>query len=103
MSQHTSVHTKQEFIKMLQDNMKDDEVVLWTQNATVFEYKKRANLKTVTFGFSGDAFESKTGVGEVLRSSGMGIIFCNRDLLSKEAKDLVPEKSKRKKNEHNKK
>lgn len=72
MSQHTGVHTKEEFIKMLQDGLKEDEVIVWTQNAIIHEYKKKLNLKNITFGLSADAFESKNGIGDLMRSSSMG-------------------------------
>ena len=98
MSQNTNVHTKKEFLEMLDKSIGDDQVVMWTQNANTIELKKKLNEKRVTVGFAADAFESQDGVGDLMRLRGylLGVVICDRTLLSEGAKNLVPETKKRK-------
>lgn len=94
MSINTTVHTKQEFLKMLSDSISDDQVILWTQNVNTIEVKKRAEVKQITFGFAANGFEQTDGVNDLMRLKGMmlGVVVCSRDILSKGALELVPVK-----------
>lgn len=99
MIPNTKVQTKKEFIDMLSELIPDDNAVLWTQNTSVFEFKKRFNEKRVTLGFAADAFERPDGVGDLMNLNGylMGVCICDKSVLSEGAKSLIPESPKRKK------
>lgn len=98
MSNNTTIQTKKEFLEMLSNTIDDDEVVLWTQNTSTLELKKKLNEKRVTFGFAADAFERKDGVGDVMRNRALfAAIICDKSILSEEAKRLLPQKAPRKK------
>jgi len=98
MKQNTSVQTKKEFIDMLSEFISDDHAVLWTQNTSTFELKKKLNEKRVTLGFAADAFSAPDEVGDLMRLKGylIGVCICDRSVLSAGAKELIPEVSKRK-------
>lgn len=99
MIPNTKIQTKQEFIEMISSLISDDHVVLWTQNTSTIELKPKFNEKRVTLGFAADAFERKDGVGDLMSLRGylMGVVICDRSILSDDAKELVLAKTKRKK------
>jgi len=97
MSNNTTVQTKKEFLDMIANTIGDDEVVLWTQNTSVFELKKKLNEKRVSFGFAADAF-ARDGVGDLMRNRSLfAAIICDKSILSEGAKKLLPNKMPRKK------
>lgn len=96
MSQNTSVQTKKEFLEMLSRVIGDDQVVLWTQNVNGIELKPKLNEKRITFGLAADAFEQDSGVGDLMKGNKvLGVVVCDRSLLSDGAKKLVPIKKKK--------
>lgn len=99
MGQNTTVQTKKEFIEMISSLMSDDQVVLWTQNTSTIELKPKLNEKRVTLGFSADAFDRKDAVNDLMGLRGylLGVVICDRSILSDGAKSLVPTKPKSKK------
>lgn len=88
---------------MLSDAIPDDMIFIWTQNINGAEFKKRTGEKRITFGLAADAFERSDGVGDLIKNKLIGLVICNRDVLSEGARELVPVKEKRKTNESNKK
>lgn len=98
MIPNTKVQTKQEFMDMLSNIIPDNGAVLWTQNISVIEFKKKLNEKRVTLGFAADAFRRSDSVGDLMGLNGylMGVCICDKSVLSEGAKLLVPEVKKTK-------
>ena len=98
MINNTKILTKEQFIKMLSDVIKEDQIVLYTQNVNTIELKPKFNEKRVTFGLAADAFE-RDGVGDLMKLNGylLGVVVCNKSILSQGAQDTILTKSPRKK------
>lgn len=90
MSANTTIQTKQDFLEMLDRSIKDEDVIVWTQNISTIELKKKLNEKRVTFGFAADAFEHKDGVKDLCtKGSLLTVFYGSKELLSEGAKKLI--------------
>lgn len=90
----TIILTKAGFIKWLEKEVKEDELILMTQdiNGTLM-YKKRDNAKVVPFAFAANAFKSQDGVDHIAfgKTPVVGFAICKREDLSEQTLKVLKE------------
>jgi hypothetical protein len=90
MNPNTLVFTKKEFLDNLKELIKDDEIILSTQNIIgSIELKKKH--KVVPFAFLAEAFKEKEGIGDIAFNKVWPFAFCicDKSLVSNEVKQLM--------------
>ncbi len=93
----TKILTKQEFVKFINENVEDDEFVLFSADMVgSLKVVKKRNIKEVTFGYAADAFKESDGIGHFAfgRTPVVSFSVCNKSQLSQSSLDLIAKKVK---------
>lgn len=83
----THLYTKKRFMEFL-GGLKDDDVIMLSEELQAAEYSKNKNAQKVTIAFAADAFDRKDTVGHFVKNPTWCFVILKRDDLSEGAKKI---------------
>lgn len=94
----TYTFDKKLFLETIDKWVKDDEFVIFstTPCGSLRAASKKVKGKTISFGFSQDAFENPDTISDILNSKIGGLIICKKSVLSKTVQKEMDEYQKKK-------
>jgi len=87
----TIITSKRKFINMLNKQIKDDEIIIFTteMNGEAYAASKRNPCIRLPFAFAGDAFKQSNSLNAVMRNPCFAVTILPKSDISQQALDLV--------------
>lgn len=81
MSGFSTAYTKKDFLKYMEDQISDNEVIIISTYVNNFELKKKQGSKNVGFQFPSKGFRNVGVVNDIMESKNVAIIIADKKIL----------------------